>query len=236
MNTVSTEMLEELSEAVDLLEDDEEVRAVLITGKGDRAFSAGADVTSMAGSADPLDAIELSRKGQSTFAKLEACPMPVVAGIDGYALGGGMELSMCCDIRIASERSELGQPELNLGLLPGWGGTQRLKHIVGEGRAKEIILTAERYEAETMYDYGFVNEVVENSEFESRAFELTAKLAGGPPIAQGLTKQAMLKGREDTDAGLEIEAQSFGHLVNTEDLMTGLTAFMGDHEPEFEGK
>jgi enoyl-CoA hydratase/3-hydroxyacyl-CoA dehydrogenase len=162
--------------------------------------------------------------------------MPIVAGIDGYALGGGMELAMACDMRIASKRSELGQPELDLGLLPGWGGTQRLKHIVGEGRAKEIILTAERYDAETMYDYGFVNEVVENDEFEERAFELVAQLAGGPPIAQDLTKQAMLKGREDTDAGLEIESQAFGHLVNTDDLMTGITAFMGDGEPEFEGK
>jgi enoyl-CoA hydratase/3-hydroxyacyl-CoA dehydrogenase len=233
MNTISSDLLDELSEAINLFEDDDEVRAVLITGKGDRAFSAGADVTSMAGSADPLDAIELSRKGQDTFGKLEAASMPVVAGI---ALGGGMELSMCCDLRIATKRSELGQPELNLGLLPGWGGTQRLKHIVGEGRAKEIVLTAERYDAETMYEYGFVNEVVENDEFEDRAFELTTELAGGPPIAMDLTKQAMLKGREDTEAGLEIESQSFGHLVNTEDLMTGLTAFMGDHEPEFEGK
>jgi enoyl-CoA hydratase/3-hydroxyacyl-CoA dehydrogenase len=236
MNTISPDLMEELGEAIEMLEDDDDVRAVLLTGKGDRAFSAGADVTSMAASADPLEAIKLSRQGQETFGKLESSSMPIVAGVDGYALGGGMELSMCADMRIASKRSELGQPELDLGLLPGWGGTQRLKHIVGEGRAKEIILTADRYDAETMYDYGFVNEVVENDEFEERAFELTAKLAGGPPIAQELTKKAMLKGREDTDAGLEIEAQSFGHLINTDDLMTGITAFMGDGEPEFEGK
>jgi len=236
MNTISPDLMTELEEAIEQLEDDEEVRAVLITGKGDRAFSAGADVTSMAASAAPLDAIELSRQGQKVFGKLEASSMPIVAGIDGYALGGGMELATACDVRIASTRSELGQPELDLGLLPGWGGTQRLKHIVGEGRAKEIILTADRYDAETMYDYGFVNEVVETEAFESRAFELVSQLAGGPPIAQDLTKQAMLAGREDTDAGLEIEAQSFGHLVNTDDLMTGITAFMGDTEPEFEGK
>ena len=236
MNTISPDLMDELGEAIEMLEDDDEVRAVLLTGKGDRAFSAGADVTSMAASADPLEAIKLSRQGQATFGKLESSSMPIVAGIDGYALGGGMELSMCADMRIASKRSELGQPELDLGLLPGWGGTQRLKHIVGEGRAKEIILTAERYDAETMYDYGFVNEVVENDEFEERAFELTAQLAGGPPIAQELTKKAMLKGREDTDAGLEVESHAFGHLINTDDLMTGITAFMGDGEPEFEGK
>ncbi|GKZ12552.1 3-hydroxyacyl-CoA dehydrogenase/enoyl-CoA hydratase family protein [Haladaptatus sp. T7] len=237
MNTISGQLLDELSEAIDQLEADDEVRAVLITGEGDKAFSAGADVQSMAaGGADPIGAIELSRKGQETFGKLESCSMPVVAGIDGYCLGGGMELSMCADLRIASERSELGQPEHDLGLLPGWGGTQRLQHIVGEGRAKEIIFTADRFEPETMADYGFVNEVVPTDEFEDRAFELAANLAGGPPIAQKFTKRAMLKGWESTEAGLEIEAQAFGHLMATDDLMEGITAFMGKQEPEFEGK
>ena len=236
MNTINPDLLDELSEAIDLLTDDDEIRAILLTGKGDRAFSAGADVTSMASSADPLSGMELSRKGQETFGKLEECPMPVVAGIDGFALGGGMELATCADLRVASERSELGQPELNLGLLPGWGGTQRLRHIVGEGRAKEIILTAERYDAETMAEYGFVNEVVGNDELEDRALELATELAGGPPIAQDLTKRAILRGREDTDAGLEIEAQAFGHLLGTDDLMTGITAFMGGEDAEFEGK
>ena len=236
MNTINAELLEEINAAIDELEADDEVRAILITGTGDRAFSAGADVGAMASSAEALEAIELSRKGQRTFGKLEECPMPVVAGIDGYALGGGMELAMCADLRIASERSELGQPELNLGLLPGWGGTQRLQHIVGEGRAKEIILTAERYDAETMAEYGFVNEVVDNDEFEERALELTTDLAAGPPVAQRFAKRAMLRGWEDTEAGLEMEAQAFGHLFNTDDLMEGVTAFMGDRDPEFEGE
>jgi len=237
MNTISGQLLDELAEAIDQLEADDEVRAILITGEGDKAFSAGADVQSMAaGGADPIGAIDLSHKGQETFGKLESCPMPVVAGIDGYCLGGGMELSMCADLRIASERSELGQPEHDLGLLPGWGGTQRLQHIVGEGRAKEIIFTADRFDPETMADYGFVNEVVPTEEFEDSAFELAAKLAGGPPIAQKFTKRAMLKGWESTEAGLEIEAQAFGHLMATDDLMEGITAFMGKQEPEFEGK
>ncbi len=237
MNTISSQLLEELSEAVDLLEDDDGVRAILLTGEGEKAFSAGADVQSMAaGGADPLGAVDLSKQGQDTFGKLEACDMPVVAGIDGYCLGGGMELATCADIRIASERSELGQPELNLGLIPGWGGTQRLSHIVGEGRAKEIILTADRYDAEAMADYGFVNEVVGNDELPEAALEMATKLAGGPPIAQRFTKTAMLAGRDDTDAGLELEAAAFGHLMATDDLMTGITAFMSDDDPEFEGK
>jgi enoyl-CoA hydratase/3-hydroxyacyl-CoA dehydrogenase len=236
MNTINPDLLDELSEAIDLLEDDDEVRALLITGKGDRAFSAGADVTSMAGNAEPLEAIELSRKGQQTFGKLEKCEMPVVAGIDGFALGGGFELALACDFRIASERSELGTPEHNLGLLPGWGGTQRLIPIAGFGRAKEIVFTAERFDPETMYDYGVVTEVVDNEEFEDRAHEFAADLAAGPPVSQKLTKRAMLKGRENIDAGLELEAQAFGHLINTDDLMEGITAFMGDGEPDFEGQ
>jgi enoyl-CoA hydratase/3-hydroxyacyl-CoA dehydrogenase len=236
MNTVNPQMLDDLSDAVDVLEEDDDVRAILITGKGDRAFSAGADVTGMASNADPISAIGLSQKGQSTFGKLEESSMPVVAGIDGFALGGGFEMAMCADIRVASERSEMGTPEHNLGLLPGWGGTQRLVDIVGLGRAKEIVFSAERFDAETMYDYGYVNEVVENEEFEAKAHEWAADLAAGPPIAQQLTKRAMLKGLHDREAGLELESQAFGHLINTDDLMTGITAFMGDEEPEFEGK
>jgi len=237
MNTISDELLDELSDAIDRLDADDDVRAVLLTGSGDRAFSAGADVQSMAaGGADPILAVELSRRGQQTFGKLEAMDKPVVAGIDGYCLGGGMELATCADLRVASERSELGQPEHNLGLLPGWGGTQRLARLVGEGRAKEIIFTADRYDAETMADYGFINEVVENDALADRAWELAADLAAGPPIAQRYTKRAMHAGRTDGEAGLAIEAQAFGHIMNTEDVMEGITAFMGDGDPDFKGK
>ncbi|WP_330632522.1 3-hydroxyacyl-CoA dehydrogenase/enoyl-CoA hydratase family protein [Halocatena halophila] len=236
MNTVSPQLLEELEHAIETLEDDDEVRSILLTGAGDKAFSAGADVQAMAANADPLEAIQLSRTGQQAFGTLEESDLPVVAGIDGYCLGGGMELATCADMRVATERSTFGQPELDLGLLPGWGGTQRLQKIIGQGRAKEVILTAEQYDTETMADYGFVNEVVDNDELEDAAFELAADLAAGPPVATRFTKKAMLRGWEDVDAGLEIESQAFGHLINTDDLMEGITAFMGDGDPEFEGK
>ncbi|MFC5135281.1 MULTISPECIES: 3-hydroxyacyl-CoA dehydrogenase/enoyl-CoA hydratase family protein [Haloferacaceae] len=237
MNTISHELLAEFESAVDRLDGDDEVRAILVTGAGDRAFSAGADFQSMAASGtDPLKGVELSRTGQRTFGKLEESDKPVVAGIDGYCLGGGMELATAADLRVASERSELGQPEHDLGLLPGWGGTQRLARIVGEGRAKEIILTADRYDAETMYDYGFVNEVVENDALDDRAWELAEELAAGPPVAQKYTKRVIHAGRDDGEAGLEAESQAFGHAMNTDDLMEGITAFMSDEEPEFEGK
>jgi len=237
MNSISTELMEELAEAIDLLEEDDEVRSILLTGEGSKAFSAGADFMSIAGGgADTLKAVELSRQGQQTFGKLQDTGMPVVAAVDGFCLGGGMELATCADMRIATGRSEFGQPEFDLGLLPGWGGTQRLQRIIGMGRAKEIIMTAERVDAETMADYGFVNEVVAPDEFEDRAHELAADLAAGPPIPMRYTKRAMDKGWDDIDAGLEIEAQAFGHVVGTEDVHEGINAFFGDDDPEFEGK
>ncbi len=236
LNTINLELIEELETAVDMLEEDDDIRAVLLTGAGDRAFSAGADAMGMAGQADPINAIDLSREGQRVWGKLETLSMPVVVGIDGYCLGGGMELSACADMRIASERSELGQPEFNLGLLPGWGGTQRLKHIVGEGRAKEIIFTADRYDAETMAEYGFLNDVVDNDDLIDEAVDLADDLARGPPLAMEFTKKAMHAGRDDTDAGLEVEAFAFGHLLTTDDVIEGVTKLQSDEDPQFEGK
>ncbi|MEM4782052.1 MAG: enoyl-CoA hydratase-related protein, partial [Halalkalicoccus sp.] len=236
MNTITTDMIEEIDDALDRLAGDESVRAILLTGAGDRAFSAGFDA-STAAAGNGIETAELSRRGQRVFGRVEELPKPVLAAIDGYCLGGGMELAACADMRIATERSQFGQPEHNLGLLPGWGGTQRLPRIVGEGRAKEIVFTARNdYEPETMYDYGFVNEVVENDDLEERARELAGDLAAGPPIAQRFTKRAMLAGRDDIDAGLEFEASAFGHLFTTDDLWEGLSAFQSDREPEFEGK
>jgi enoyl-CoA hydratase/3-hydroxyacyl-CoA dehydrogenase len=174
--------------------------------------------------------------GKETFGRLEEASFPVVAAIDGFCLGGGFELACCADMRIASERSELGLPEHNLGLLPGWGGTQRLQRLVGMGRAKEIVFTADRFEPETMYDYGYLNEVVENESFEDRAWELARDLAAGPPISQALTKRAMIEGWDNIEAGLELETQAFGHLLDTDDLTEGVMAFMQDREPEFEGE
>jgi enoyl-CoA hydratase/3-hydroxyacyl-CoA dehydrogenase len=237
MNTLTPDLLSELDVALDRLEADDDVRAVLLRGAGDRAFSAGVDVQAVAGGGmDPVTVTELARTGQRVFGRFRECPLPVVAAIDGYCLGGGMELATCADLRIASSRAEFGQPELNLGLIPGWGGTQRLQRIVGEGRAKEIILTADRYDAEEMADYGFLNEVVEGDGLAEAAMDQAAELAAGPPIAQRYAKRAIHAGWEDMEAGLELEAQSFGQLMATDDLMAGVTAFMGDEEPEFEGK
>jgi enoyl-CoA hydratase/3-hydroxyacyl-CoA dehydrogenase len=236
LNSINATVLAELDDAITRLEDDDETRVILLSGAGDRAFSAGADVGRMAAELDSLSAVELSRKGQRAFGRLEESPLPVVAAIDGFCLGGGMELATCADLRIASRRSSFGQPEHNLGLIPGWGGTQRLRHLVGESRAKQIVLTADRFDAETMADYGFVNEVVDDDALDDRATELARDLAAGPPVAQAFTKRAMLRGRDDVEAGLETEAQAFGHVFGTDDAMEGIAAFDADREPEFTGE
>jgi len=235
MNTITLGMIDELDAALDHLID-REVRAILLEGAGDRAFSAGFDAASAAPES-AIEATDLSRSGQETFGRLREVPMPVVAAVDGYCLGGGMELATAADLRIASEGAQFGQPEHSLGLIPGWGGTQRLARIVGDGRAREIIFTARNdYDPETMADYGFVNEVVAVDEFDDRKRELARDLAAGPPIAQRFTKRAMHAGRDDEEAGLEVEAASFGHLFNTDDLWEGLAAFQQDRDPEFEGE
>ncbi|WP_394340686.1 enoyl-CoA hydratase/isomerase family protein [Natrarchaeobaculum aegyptiacum] len=191
MNTISEQVLEDLDRAIDLLEDDDEIRAICLTGEGDRAFSAGADFQSMAASgADPLEGGELSREGQRVFGKLEACDLPTVAGIDGYCLGGGMELAASADLRVASDRSEFGQPELNLGLIPGWGGTQRLPKIVGEVVRKKSCSppTATtprpcRLRLRQRSPRGRIGRRT-----RTRAGR---QLAGGPPIANKFTKRAL---------------------------------------------
>ena len=234
LNTVSPEMLEEFATAIETFEEDENIRSLLITGAGDRAFSAGADAVSLA--SNPDDVIETLRRGQQVWGRLEEVGMPVVAGIDGYCFGGGMELAMCADMRIATERSEFGLPEFDLGIIPGWGGTQRLRHIVGEGRLREMIFTADHYDAETMAEYGFLNEVVDNDALDAAAVELADDLAHGPPLAMEYAKEAILVGREDSEAGLEAEISAYSHLITTEDAMEGVMKIQTDEDPEFEGK
>ena len=236
LNTISVTLLEALEAAVDGLDQMDAVRAILLTGAGDRAFSAGANVTEAFAGASAAEGVDLARHGQRVMEALEQADVPVVAGIDGYCLGGGMELAAAADLRIASAGSTFGQPEHDLGLLPGWGGTQRLARLVGEGRAKEIIFTTDRYDAETMAEYGFLTDVVPSEELIDRALALASDLADGPPIAQAYTKRAIHAGRGDSAAGFALEAQAFGGLFGTDDFEEGLTAFKEDREPTFEGR
>ena len=237
LNTITPALLDELATAIDTLDADSDVRCLLLSGAGDRAFSAGAELTALAD--DELtatDGVELARTGQQTFGQLDACDTPVVAAIDGFCLGGGMELATAADLRLATAESTFGQPEHNLGLLPGWGGTQRLPNLIGESRAKELIFTGDRYSAAEMAEYGFLARVVDADEFDERALAVAEQIGAGPPLAQKYTKRAMRAGRDDTDAGLEIEAHAFGQLLDTEDFSEGVTAFNNDEEAEFIGE
>lgn len=238
-NALRPDMLEEIDDAREAFEADEGTRAILFAGNGDN-FSVGADVSGGMGGGEDADpnrsGVEMSRAGQQVFGNLRRSDLPVVAAVDGYALGGGMELTMGCDLRVAAESATFGLPEHNLGLLPGWGGTVRLARLVGESVARNVVFTGDHFSAEQMYDWGYLVDVYPDGEFEERAVEFATDIANGPPLSQMYTKRSMLAGAQSIEAGLEVEAHAFGHLLDTEDLMEGMSAFYGDGEPDFQGK
>jgi enoyl-CoA hydratase/3-hydroxyacyl-CoA dehydrogenase len=230
LNAINQDLRDEL---VHLLEhvDEDEVGCVTIEGTGDRAFSAGADITDFSGIAphevEPTEMYDV----------VESFPRPVLAKIEGYCLGGGHELALACDIRVATENSEFGFPEINLGLLPGGGGTQRTVRMLGDARAKELVLRGNRISAERAEEWGLINRAVAAEEFEETVEEFVDDLVNGPPIAMAKAKQVMNEGRdENLDAGLQMESQAFGLLLTTDDMQEGAAAFMEDRDPEFEGK
>jgi len=236
LNTLTADMIDEMHSALNDLEADKEIRCIVITGAGEKAFSAGADVTAFTG-LTPSTAAEAAAKGQALFTRLERIGKPVIASINGYALGGGLEMASACDFRIASENSELGQPEANLGLIPGWGGTQRLVRLVGLAKAKELIMLAGRISAEEAARIGLVNKVVPRDKLQEETVALARKLADGPPIALKLAKEALNVGTQvPLDIGLKLEAEAFGIVLSTKDVMEGVSAFMSKRKPEFKGK
>jgi enoyl-CoA hydratase/3-hydroxyacyl-CoA dehydrogenase len=236
LNTITQEMLQELSSAFDGIDGDSEIRAVVITGAGDRAFCAGADVTAFA-SITPATAVEAAMRGQEVFAKIERLGKPVIAALNGYALGGGLELALACDFRLAAENAEVGQTEVKLGLIPGWGGTQRLTRTVGLAKAKELILLGDRIRANRALEIGLVSKVVPKEKLGEEATALAKSLADGPPVALKLAKYALNFGTQaPLDVGLKLEAEGFGIVLSSKDVFEGISAFMEKRKPEFEGK
>lgn len=226
------EMLSELNDA----ERDESIKVVVVTGAGDRAFSAGADIKMMK-DAGSLRARELSRLGQRLTNEIEDLEKPVIAAINGYALGGGLEVAMACDLRIASENARLGQPEINIGLFPGWGGTQRLPRLVGKGMAKEMIFTGKMIDAKTAKELGLVNAVVPADQLKSIVKELATELINRPPVALKLAKELINNSTEtNLRLGMVHEAEAFGIVASTEDFKEGTTAFLQKRKPQFKGK
>lgn len=236
LNAFNDVLIEELADALETAEKDPSVRCVVITGEGDRAFSAGADIT-MFPKATPVKAEEFSRMGQMVFGKIEEMSKPVIAAINGFALGGGLELALACDFRIAAEHAELGSPEINLGLIPGWGGTQRLVRIVGLAKAKEMVMLGTRLKAEEALKVGLVHKVVHYEKLRDETRDLAKKLSEGPPVALKYAKYALNFGTQvPLEAGLRIESGLMALTFSTEDLKEGVEAFMSRRKAEFKGK
>ena len=226
LNALNPQTLEELDRAFTLLANNDQVRAVVITGAGKKAFVAGGDISVM----QPLGALEASRvarQAQQLFAKIETFPKTVIAAINGYALGGGCELAMACDIRIAAESARLGQPEINLGIIPGWGGTQRLPRLVGRGKAKQLMLTGEMVTAAEALQIGLVEQVVTADQLLETATQMAQKIADKPQVAVQLIRKAVDNGLDmPLDKAIDYEADLFGLCFATEDQKEGMTAFL----------
>lgn len=235
LNAINPKMIEEIGRALDDLEEDPDVRVIVFKGNG-RAFCAGADVTAFAG-INPLLAMKASRKFQELTLKIQFYTKPTIAAIHGYALGGGLELALSTDFRIASEDAMLGQPEINLGFIPGAGATQRLARIVGPAKAKELIMTGDFIPAVEAHKMGLISKVVKPGALDEEARNLALKLAEKPPLALIAAKIAIDMGLEaGLWSGLAIESQLFGTLFSTEDVIEGVTAFIEKRRPKFKGK
>lgn len=236
LNAMTLEMCDEILSAIEEAEADKEVRCVVFTGAGDRAFSVGADLTTFAG-VTMMGAVDASAKGHDLMGKIESMPKPTIAAINGFCLGGGLEFASACDFRIAAEHAELGQPEIRLGLIPGWGGTQRLAKLVGLAKAKEFIMVGDRVPAQEALRLGLVHKVVPTQKFKEEVKSFAKKLVEGPPIALGLAKRALNFGTQvPLDVGLKVESQAFGMVAATKDVIEGVSAFMEKRKPEFKGE
>jgi enoyl-CoA hydratase len=235
-NALSVEVIGELKDAFERIASDARIRGAIVTGAGDIAFVAGADIAELA-ALSPADAREYALRGQEAFRRLETLPKPTVAAVNGYALGGGMELAMACAARLASENALFGQPEVRLGLIPGFGGTQRLPRLVGRGRALEMLLTGEPISAAEAWRIGLVNAVWPPEDLLYRSRAWLAKVLGNAPAALGLALEAVDVGFETgLEAGLRFEAAAFGICASTEDLREGTRAFLEKRRPKFAGK
>ena len=236
LNAWSKELAREFLTALEDAGNDSEVKVVVITGAGEKAFSAGADIKAMVGM-DAIKARDLSRMGYKICNAIENTEKPVIAAINGYALGGGMEVSMACDFRIASEKARMGQTEINIGLIPGWGGTQRLTRLVGKAKAKELVFTGKIIDAKTAYQWGLVNKVVPPEELKAAVREFALELAGKAPVALRLAKTLIDKGTDiDLETALALEKEGFGVVGSSEDLQEGVSAFTEKRKPLWKGK
>jgi len=236
LNALNQRTWQDLRAAFEDARDDADVRGVILTGAGDKAFIAGADISELA-QVTAVQAESSSSYGQEVLNFVENLGKPVVAAINGFALGGGCETAMACTIRLATESARFGQPEVKLGLLPGGGGTQRLPRLVGKGRALQLILSGEMISAQEAYRIGLVNEVVPAADLISRAEAILKQILANAPLAVKYSLEAVNKGLETSQTeGLALEASFFGLCAGTEDKREGTQAFLGKRAPQFQGR
>jgi enoyl-CoA hydratase len=236
LNAFSRELVGEIMQALEDAKNDENIRVVVLTGAGEKAFSAGADIKAMVGM-NALKARELSLMGQGLCLALENLEKPVIAALNGYAVGGGLEVAMACDLRIASENARMGQTEINIGLIPGWGGTQRLTRLIGWTKSKELVFTGRMIDAKTAEQLGIVNMVFPADEFREATRQYALDLAAKAPVAIKVAKALINKGADiGLDSALALEREGFGVVASTEDLQEGVKAFTEKRKPSFKGR
>ncbi len=236
LNALNAATLDELLNALTRVAEDREVRVLLVTGAGDKAFIAGADIAAMQGMS-ALEAQTFSEKGQRVMQAIEALAVPVIALVNGYALGGGCELAMSCDWIIASEGAVFGQPEVNLGIPPGFGGTQRLARLVGRARALELVITGRNVKPDEALRIGLVNEVVAGAQLTGKGLEMARLIVAKAPVAVRVAKQAVQRGLDlDLANGCVLETSLFAFAFGTADRKEGMTAFLEKRAPKFEGR
>ncbi len=235
LNAINTDVIYAMKKELRLLHKNNRVGSIIITGTGERAFIAGADIKEME-ALNSTEAMEFAKRGQDITRFIEEYSKPVIAAINGYALGGGCEIALACHIRIASTKAMFGQPEVKLGIIPGWGGTQRLPRLVGKGYAIEIITTGALINAQKAHRIGLVNYVVEPNQLMEKAIEIGKQINSAGPIAVKYSLDAIRRGSELSQIdGLHNEAQLFGLTFNTQDKSEGLKAFIEKREPKFTG-
>lgn len=236
LNALNNGLMKEIKELFTALKNDDSVYVVILTGAGEKAFIAGADITEL-NKLEVLSGKEFAEEGQSIFNLIENLGKPVIAAVNGYALGGGCELALACHIRLASKKAQFGQPEVNLGIIPGYGGTQRLARLINNGRALEYILTGDMIDADEAFRLGLVNHVYEQDELISKAFEMAKKIASKAQIAVKMSVKAVVSSDELSEKeGLNLEASLFAVCCGTEDFKEGTKAFLEKKKPNFQNK
>ena len=236
LNALNIEVIEQLSQCMTQLDDDSNVRCIILTGEGQKAFVAGADISEFANFSVP-EGTKLSAEGhEKLFNLVSKLNTPVIAAVNGFALGGGLELAMSCHMRVASDNARMGLPEVSLGVIPGYGGTQRLPELIGKGRAMEMIATAQMIDAATALQYGLVNHVVSQEQLIEKCEEIASKIVRNSPKAIGFAIQAVNASSNPSIDGYAEEVRLFGEAFGTGDFKEGTTAFLEKRKPEFKGE